>query len=454
MKFTIPGILALLAFAAGTAAQASDNYVKVGDMLLDRAELSTRGADGMTYYSGKPWTNGNIPVEFAGTISTANRTAFMNACNSWTTITGNKVRCLLHTTEASYLNITNTAGACWSGVGENLSGLRTMNLGNACFTSTYTLLHEIGHAIGLIHEHQRPDRDSYINVNYGNIVSGQANQFDIIATANQRTGYDFLSVMHYSKTAFTSNGLNTMEPKPAYSSYLNTMGTVTSISNSDRDSVNALYTTGVDTVSISAPANGSSVANGLLVNFNASATALSGASISRLEFYDGATKIAEDATSPYTFLTSTLATGTHSLTVKAYDQAGLPKTSAAVSLTVTANTALDQQIIDGFYTYLPGCITADKVTSWRNWLNNGGTTANFNATLVSASTPSTIASCLDWSTVTNRENGVNYHYNRYLPGCITPSTKAYWTSWFNNTGAMAADFVYTMQANAQTCSRR
>lgn len=64
-------------------------------------------------------------------------------------------------------------------------------------------LHEIGHAIGLIHEQNRPDRDEFIRINVQNIQPGLQSQFEkypesYINTRNVQ--YDFPSVMHYGVT--------------------------------------------------------------------------------------------------------------------------------------------------------------------------------------------------------------------------------------------------------------
>lgn len=64
-------------------------------------------------------------------------------------------------------------------------------------------LHEIGHAVGLIHEQNRPDRDQYIRINVQNIQPGLQSQFEkypesYINTRNVQ--YDFPSVMHYGVT--------------------------------------------------------------------------------------------------------------------------------------------------------------------------------------------------------------------------------------------------------------
>ena len=42
-------------------------------------------------------------------------------------------------------------------------------------------IHELGHALGLIHEHCRADRDEYITVYYDNIKPGERHNFDKVS---------------------------------------------------------------------------------------------------------------------------------------------------------------------------------------------------------------------------------------------------------------------------------
>ncbi|GFY53949.1 zinc metalloproteinase nas-6 [Trichonephila inaurata madagascariensis] len=59
---------------------------------------------------------------------------------------------------------------CWSIIGRN-GGQQNLSLGNGC-AWVGLVIHELGHAIGLFHEHQRSDRDNYITVYRNNVIPG------------------------------------------------------------------------------------------------------------------------------------------------------------------------------------------------------------------------------------------------------------------------------------------
>src|SRR5688572_23692368 len=88
---------------------------------------------------------------------------------------------------------------------------------------------------------------------------------------------------------------------------------------------------------ISPTANASFIA-GTSIAISASASDANG-SISKVEFYNGNTKLGEDATSPYSFVWTNVATGNYSLTARATDNQAATTTSATVSIRVnSANT--------------------------------------------------------------------------------------------------------------------
>jgi len=53
---------------------------------------------------------------------------------------------------------------CMSMVGNVRNGPQKLHLGGSCGAYHFTALHEILHTLGWIHEHQRPDRDDFINI--------------------------------------------------------------------------------------------------------------------------------------------------------------------------------------------------------------------------------------------------------------------------------------------------
>lgn len=92
------------------------------------------------------------------------------------------------------------------------------------------------------------------------------------------------------------------------------------------------------TVNMTSPANGASVIAPATVTLSANASDSDG-TISRVEFYDGTTKIGEDATSPYTYNFTAASAGTHSFSARAIDSQGASTQSTAVSFTVGMNQA-------------------------------------------------------------------------------------------------------------------
>ena len=89
------------------------------------------------------------------------------------------------------------------------------------------------------------------------------------------------------------------------------------------------------TVSLASPVNNSTYTAPATVTLGAAASDADG-TISKVDFYNGATLLGTDATSPYQFTWSSVAVGTYTLTAKATDNLGAVTTSSIVSITVTA----------------------------------------------------------------------------------------------------------------------
>jgi MYXO-CTERM domain-containing protein len=75
---------------------------------------------------------------------------------------------------------------------------------DAC--STGSIIHEIGHALGLFHEHTRSDRDNYVQIDWNEIVDGKDINFHLQVAGAQNLGpYDYGSIMHYGEYFFSAS---------------------------------------------------------------------------------------------------------------------------------------------------------------------------------------------------------------------------------------------------------
>lgn len=93
--------------------------------------------------------------------------------------------------------------------------------------------------------------------------------------------------------------------------------------------------TGMPTVSLTSPANGSNFSTGANVTINATASD-AGGSITKVEFLLDGTKVGEDTSSPYSFTINNLASGTHTVVARAIDNSG-NTASSSVSISVGSN---------------------------------------------------------------------------------------------------------------------
>jgi hypothetical protein len=112
------------------------------------------------------------------------------------------------------LNAGDFSGECEAAEGYEAEAAQPMAGSAQCTVGT--ILHEMGHIIGLWHEFQRPDRNNYVTVNYNNVIKGSWGNFEILSQNTQILGlYDYASVMQYPPYSFSRNGGPVIETIPA-----------------------------------------------------------------------------------------------------------------------------------------------------------------------------------------------------------------------------------------------
>ncbi|VDP15374.1 unnamed protein product [Heligmosomoides polygyrus] len=147
------------------------------------------------------------------TITTAMQTIAENTC----------IRFKARGSEPDYVEIQNIKGnGCSAFVGHSPGSNPVMleNNSEATCLRHDLVIHELLHVIGLWHEHQRIDRDKYIQVIYSNIAADAWSQFTFVGKDFGATTYDlpydYTSIMHYGKTVYSFNGgitMQTLDPK-------------------------------------------------------------------------------------------------------------------------------------------------------------------------------------------------------------------------------------------------
>ncbi|MFG0257405.1 MAG: M12 family metallopeptidase, partial [Phycisphaerales bacterium JB043] len=179
------------------------------------------------------WPNGIVPyvLDVSSTRAKLARAAMDEI--EWVS----NVRFVERTTEPNYIRVRNSTGnSAHVGMigGEQFVNIRSWNTHG-------TIIHELLHSLSFWHEHQRPDRDTFVEVLWGNIQAGRENNFVTHSFASTFGDYDFQSLMHYGSYAFASCDCFTIRMRPGFESFQGTIGQRAGVSQGDIEMLMHFY---------------------------------------------------------------------------------------------------------------------------------------------------------------------------------------------------------------------
>lgn len=209
--------------------------VQIDDIIYDLRFFRTRGS-----IDGDPWTNGEVRYKFDSNLTQSARNDFVTATTWWSDVIPSLSFIEVTGIQTSpFINVRYDPSANnWysSHVGmlpfmQNGQVLTLPNPPTALVMGS--IVHEIGHSLGAIHEHQRSDRDSYVSVDQS--LLGNVNYL-LHSNSTNNTEYDFESIMHYSFSASLG-----FDPLPEYIQFLPNPPTGQRSHLSDKDIISMTF---------------------------------------------------------------------------------------------------------------------------------------------------------------------------------------------------------------------
>ncbi|KAF4523390.1 hypothetical protein B566_EDAN013472 [Ephemera danica] len=145
--------------------------------------------------------------------ATTQRRMILNAMAAFQNTTCMRFRPYNSVSDRDFVSIESGKTGCWSNLGR-IGGKQALNLQvPGCVTYIGTVIHELMHVAGFFHKQSRPDRNDFVTIHPENIENGMEFNFELVQSATFNIPYDYDSVMHYSGTAFSKNGLPTITAK-------------------------------------------------------------------------------------------------------------------------------------------------------------------------------------------------------------------------------------------------
>ena len=198
-----------------------DQAVVEGDIVFGQAtDVLNGGANHVVpvvpdYVRGEPkrWEGNLLPYIIDASVTASDRAVIQQAIMAWQRATNVRFRQLSGARDwkrENYVKFAGQKNQCSSnslGIKDRLSGkvneednVNVVEVAG-CGQNWGRVAHEIGHVLGLGHEHSRGHRDEYITILWSNIDSPK--QFCRVIWDQQAladTTYDYDSIMHYAPT--------------------------------------------------------------------------------------------------------------------------------------------------------------------------------------------------------------------------------------------------------------
>ncbi|WET51793.1 M12 family metallopeptidase [Chryseobacterium indologenes] len=206
-----------------------------GDIVLSDQQLTEGGTThkgGATY---SRWPNRTIYYTIASNMGSINVNKINTAVNEYNTKTN--TRWVQRTNQSNYVEFifgSSNGSDGWAHIGYQ-GGKQTVSLDQ--YISVGSVIHEMGHTVGLYHEHSRQDRDQYVSIQWGNIQDGQSYNFNKYTSGTDIGPFNINSVMMYWPTSYSKNGLPTIRRADGTNFTYNRTGFTTG----DINTINAMY---------------------------------------------------------------------------------------------------------------------------------------------------------------------------------------------------------------------
>ncbi|UYV68625.1 hypothetical protein LAZ67_6000257 [Cordylochernes scorpioides] len=153
-------------------------------------------------YSNELWPDAIIPYKFSPNIEPSRKELILQAMEIYHQMTC--IRFVPYTEGTRHYVRIFKGNGCYSHVGFMGYKVQSLSLGEGC-QRLGIVLHELGHTIGLFHEHTRSDRDKYLNINWENVNHEMNSSFTKTPARKHKllSPFDYDSIMLYGPRAFS-----------------------------------------------------------------------------------------------------------------------------------------------------------------------------------------------------------------------------------------------------------